>query len=565
MPEILSLRQENSKTFKLADGSEQLVISLGAIHYKDNYADPDEQWKDIDLNWEGNRITKAPYELTLEGNKVTIRDKKTGEVSTIELLDIGGVPIPAQAWEHSKGLAKAFDTDLEIVAENTRVRFTRILKSDKAPKDAQFKVTGKIPFRVRASDKESELRVETSLVDGKLTEELMPDQVIKYPVRIDPTWQVGASTDDCQYTWSTSALALTTPHQVAGAYDGTDYMIGGGMRFLNVTIPQGNVIIEAYLTLRCSASKSGTVCNTRISAEDVDDAITFADDGAAFETRWAARTTARVDWDAIPAWTAETDYNSPECKTIEQELVDRPGWESGFDQVWFWDDFDDRSTHADSRRMGHSYDGSTTYCAQLVVVHATAVASLAGSLTSSGTLSIKTLVTKSGSLTSSGVLGRNIAVSLAGSLTPSGTLAGAIIFFKSLAGTLTSSGSLGIKVVKSLAGTLTTSGTIGIKTFKSLAGSLTSSGALGVKVFKSLAGTLTPSGTVSSAKKMFKTLTGTLTSSGTLSNIYKQFKTLAGSLTIVGTISLIKKAHRMLVDFTGRDLKDDNDEWRKLQ
>ena len=557
MPEILSLRQENSKTFKLADGSEQLVISLGAIHYKDNYADPDEQWKDIDLNWEGNRITKAPYELTLEGNKVTIKDKKTSEVSTIELLSV-------------------FPTGLkfEIIPEHTRVSFRHILPSDKVPFEAKFRITGKIPFlTTRASDDEGELELETSLEDGILTEKLsgVVDKLtgkvrpVKGSIKVDPTWQVGASTDDCQYTWSTSALALTTPHQVAGAYDGTDYMIGGGMRFLNVTIPQGNVIIEAYLTLRCSASKSGTVCNTRISAEDVDDAITFADDGAAFETRWAARTTARIDWDAIPAWTAETDYNSPEIKTVIQEIVDRVGWASGQDIVIFWDDFDDRSTHADVRRMAHSYDGSTTYCAKLVVVHATAVASLAGSLTSSGTLSIKTLITKSGSLTPSGVVGRNIVKSLAGSLTPSGTLAGAIIFFKSLAGALTTSGTVGIKVAKSLAGTLTTSGTIGIKTFKSLAGSLTSSGALGVKVIKSLAGTLTPSGTVSSTKKMFKTLTGTLTSSGTLSNIYKQFKTLAGSLTIVGTISLIKKAHRMLVDFTGRDLKDDNDEWRKLQ
>ena len=81
--EILALRNENSKTFALDNGKRQLVLSIGAIHYKDNYADKSEEWKDIDLTWVGNRITKAPYELTLDGQKLTLKNNKTGEVSTI--------------------------------------------------------------------------------------------------------------------------------------------------------------------------------------------------------------------------------------------------------------------------------------------------------------------------------------------------------------------------------------------------------------------------------------------------------------------------------------------------
>jgi len=99
-----------------------------------------------------------------------------------------------------------------------------------------------------------------------------------------------------------------------------------------------------------------TTVNSRISAEDVDDAATFSSDSSAFDARWAARTTARVDWDNIGAWTLNTDYNSPDIKTVIQEIVDRAGWASGNDIVIFWDDFDDRSTHNTSRwRLAYSY------------------------------------------------------------------------------------------------------------------------------------------------------------------------------------------------------------------
>ncbi len=378
MIELIEKRASNTKTYDLGNGKRQLLVSIGDIHFKDNYAS-NEQWKDIDLNWEGNKITKAPYELTLEGNKVTIRDKKSGEVSTIELLDIGGKGIPAKAWEKAKGLARAkgittvenvaLDTDLEVIAENSRVRFARVLRSDKAPKDTTFRVTGKIPFIVRASDDEGELPVEATLKDGILTETLKPDRAIKYPVRIDPTWQVGESTDDATRLLSPDYFSLVTSSDRAGA-DGVDNQAGTGMRFTNITIPQGSTIDQAYLTFRCAYALTGVTVRTRISAEDVDDAPTFAADKAAFDTRWAARTTARVDWDGIGAWTLDSDYDSPEIKTVIQEIVDRANWASGNDTVIFWEDFEDRSSHVSgARRLAYSYDGSSTYAPKLIITY----------------------------------------------------------------------------------------------------------------------------------------------------------------------------------------------------
>jgi len=52
--EIISERTESSKTYCLEDGSYAQDIYIGAIHYKDNYADDSEQWKDIDLTFDEN-------------------------------------------------------------------------------------------------------------------------------------------------------------------------------------------------------------------------------------------------------------------------------------------------------------------------------------------------------------------------------------------------------------------------------------------------------------------------------------------------------------------------------
>ena len=363
--ELTSLRTETSKTFGLGNGIREVVVSMGAVHYKDSYTDKSEQWKDIDLTWEGNKITKAPYDLALEGNKLTIRDKKSGEVSTIELLEIGKEFISLSA------LDETLDTDVEIVVENSSVRFARILKSDKAPTEAKFKVTGN--FRVSARDTDGELPVVSTLKGGILTENLgLADRAIKYPVRIDPTWQVGTSTDDTWRRLEPLAFNLAETNDPAGA--ATDEPIkqyGCGMRFTNITIPKGASITEAYLTLRADVSEDGATCNTRISAEDVDDAPTFANDAAAFDTRWAARTTARVNWDNIAAWVEDTDYDSPDIKTVIQEVIDRDGWASGQDMVIFWEDFEDRSTPYANRplRRAYAYDASTTYCPKLVITY----------------------------------------------------------------------------------------------------------------------------------------------------------------------------------------------------
>lgn len=377
--EMVKLRTETSKTYYLGENERGLEISVGAIHYKNNYADPQEQWKDIDLTWEGNRITKAPYELVLDGNKATLRDKRTDEVSTIELLDI-----------------KPAGLEWMIIPEFSSVRFQHILSSDKIPFEARFKVTGSIPFLTRAYDDKGELVLETSLIDGILTEKLSKvrdketrlTRVAVGSIRVDPTWQIGASSDDCARRLVPNYWSLTFIVVNAGRDGVSYYGHGGGMRFTSITIPQGTTVSTSYLNLIAYSTLSGTAAMTRVSAEDVDDAPTFANDSDAFDARWANRTTARVDWDYIPDWTAEVEYNSPEIKTVIQEIVDRVGWASGNDIVIFWDDFEQRSPAVEGRNMrdAYSYDSSSTKAPKLYIEYSlspTVVTQAATNITSS--------------------------------------------------------------------------------------------------------------------------------------------------------------------------------------
>jgi hypothetical protein len=149
----------------------------------------------------------------------------------------------------------------------------------------------------------------------------------------------------------------------AGYVSSTAYKRGCGLCFTNITIPKGSTITTAYLTFTCRNAKSATVVNSKIRGEDADDAGQFSD----LTDYWARpRTSAEVNWDNIPAWTDETEYNSPDIKTVIQEIIDRSGWSSGNNIVIFWDDHDDRSTHSDEvTREAWSYDGTSSKAPKL--------------------------------------------------------------------------------------------------------------------------------------------------------------------------------------------------------
>lgn len=139
-----------------------------------------------------------------------------------------------------------------------------------------------------------------------------------------------------------------------GLFDANQTAMGGQMRFLNITVPVGATITEAHLELMSSGNDSANTVNSRIRGKDVDNATIDTTTGG-FEN--PPFTTAVVDWDAIAAWTNGTTYNSPDIKTIIQEIIDRPGWASGNAMVIIWEDMEKRTTQSDNTlRRARSYN-----------------------------------------------------------------------------------------------------------------------------------------------------------------------------------------------------------------
>jgi len=99
----------------------------------------------------------------------------------------------------------------------------------------------------------------------------------------------------------------------------------GGFVFTNVTVPQGAHIVTAYLTLYVY-EEARDDAYVDIYGEDEDTVNNF-DDEADIVNR--TKTAASVPWqqDGLGiGW-----ENSPEIKTVIQEIVDRGGWASGQD------------------------------------------------------------------------------------------------------------------------------------------------------------------------------------------------------------------------------------------
>ena len=191
----------------------------------------------------------------------------------------------------------------------------------------------------------------------------------KFVVQHSSTWRVGASSDDAfrRLLDLPGSFSLSLENNIAGYWKVDDEEYGSGMRFTSINIPQGATIISASLILTCSITNAVTTVKTRISAEDVDDAATFTNT-AAFDLKYANRTTMQVDWDISSGWTLDAEYTSPDIGQVIQEIVNRAGWVSGNDLVLLWEDFENRSDKNEScRRHAYAWDGDSAKAPMLSI------------------------------------------------------------------------------------------------------------------------------------------------------------------------------------------------------
>ena len=98
-------------------------------------------------------------------------------------------------------------------------------------------------------------------------------------------------------------------------------------RFQNVTVPQGSTISTATLTL-IGASNATATFDMILRGEDTDDSTAYS---SRTDAHSASNTTANVTWSGSSSWATGDSHDSPEIKTVIQEITDRTGWASGND------------------------------------------------------------------------------------------------------------------------------------------------------------------------------------------------------------------------------------------
>ncbi|HXV59878.1 MAG TPA: metallophosphoesterase [Vicinamibacteria bacterium] len=139
---------------------------------------------------------------------------------------------------------------------------------------------------------------------------------------------VASSSDDAEESATGSvALGSFDLDLVHDQASGTPQTVG--LRFPQVGIPRGANVSEAYVQFQASGISTGPGSLT-IEGEAVDDASTFSSSGANVSSR--PRTSAAVSW-SPPDWLAMgeagIDQRTPDIASVLEEIVSRPGWESG--------------------------------------------------------------------------------------------------------------------------------------------------------------------------------------------------------------------------------------------
>jgi hypothetical protein len=137
--------------------------------------------------------------------------------------------------------------------------------------------------------------------------------------------------DDCFVFVQDSAIDLSGIILAGNNDGGSD---NSGFRWQNIDIPKGAIITSAYITLTAAGDTLGVITNITINGEASDNPNTFS----TFED-FIARPfcSSSVPYIAPPFLDAEV-YNTPELKTIIQEIIDRSGWISGNSIVLFLND-----------------------------------------------------------------------------------------------------------------------------------------------------------------------------------------------------------------------------------
>lgn len=344
--------------------------------------------------------------------------------------------------------------------------------------------------------------------------------------------QVAAGTDDAHERANGTGFTATDSYLNCRASATVDRG-SGGLRFANVTIPQGANIISAVLTVEPIGA---TVDNAAVDirAEDVDNAANFSTTPDVISR---ARTVASVPWteDDIPV-----GGTSPNIAAVVQEVVSRAGWVSGNALVIIIDG----RLSPDKAFRPASFEHATLNPIKLDITYATIfLMSVGGTMTPAGVSIGLMSPAFAGAAAPAGMHIGLLSKDFAGAITPSALLDFLTPLVSSLVGAITSSGTVGVirSLQASIGGALTPVG-LHVGTFANFfLGVVSSAGELVMQGLFTRAGAITPSGTLAVVRNIL--LQGLITPLG--ETLHKILMSFAGAIEPIGALSFLTPAMRI--------------------
>jgi hypothetical protein len=141
--------------------------------------------------------------------------------------------------------------------------------------------------------------------------------------------RVSTGTDDAE-EYITDGYTYYTSTDLELGYDDAHSPYSAqivGTRFNNIQIPKGATITNAYVEFECDVGTWTGDVPLQITGQDIDSASTFT--SSAYNISSRIDTTAIVPWTITAQWVVDSKYPSPDIRSVIQEIIDRPGWNSG--------------------------------------------------------------------------------------------------------------------------------------------------------------------------------------------------------------------------------------------
>lgn len=166
------------------------------------------------------------------------------------------------------------------------------------------------------------------------------------------------SSDDDAEEWLSNGLMSLNSSDLELGFDG-DRPLLVGIRFNDLNVEPGSTIVRAYLQFAAGGMNSSP-SELTIYGQAIDHAPVFTSSPRNISNR--IKTVNRVSW-SPNTWSmageAGPDQQTPDLKTVVQEILDRPGWTAGNSIVFL--------IEGNGTRTAESFDGSDNGAPRLVL------------------------------------------------------------------------------------------------------------------------------------------------------------------------------------------------------